>query len=57
MRKTLLDIIACPSCKSPLTLTIEEERDDEVITGSLSCTGCGLVFRIIDAIPALILSN
>ncbi len=57
MKKTLLKILACPKCKSSLSLTIEEEKDDEVISGLLTCTRCGLVFRIIDAIPALVLSN
>ncbi|MBT9130478.1 MAG: hypothetical protein DDT40_00604 [candidate division WS2 bacterium] len=54
MNKTLLNILACPQCKSSLSLVVEEERDDEVITGSLTCTKCGLVFRIIETIPAFI---
>ena len=39
MRRDLMDILACPVCKSPLTLEAEAEAEetDEVISGSLHC--------------------
>jgi hypothetical protein len=37
MRKDLVDILACPICKSPLELTVEEESGEEVIRGHLTC--------------------
>src|SRR5207244_3053971 len=40
MRKDLMEILACPMCKSELTLTIDEEKDDEVIRGTLFCAKC-----------------
>ncbi|MFB3093455.1 MAG: Trm112 family protein, partial [Dehalococcoidia bacterium] len=37
MRKDLIDILACPVCKSPLELTVEEEAGEEVVSGKLTC--------------------
>ena len=54
MRKTLVDILACPVDKSPLTLAIEEEMDEQVIKGSLTCSKCGEVYPIEDRIPNLL---
>ena len=54
MRKSLLDILACPVDKSPLTLSIAEEAGDQVIQGSLTCTQCGEVYPIEDRIPNLL---
>ena len=54
MRKDLMEILACPMCKGDLTLTIEEERDDEVIRGSLFCAKCNETYPIEDSIPTLL---
>lgn len=55
MRKKMLEILACPICKShPLELSSGEERGDEVISGNLRCTRCGLDFTIDDGIPNLL---
>ena len=54
MRKDLLDILACPLCKAPLTLTIEEEQGEEVVRGQLTCTKCGERYPIQDSIPNLL---
>ena len=54
MRHDLMDILACPICKSELTLTVEKEDDDEVITGSLHCAQCKEDYPIVDAIPNLL---
>jgi uncharacterized protein YbaR (Trm112 family) len=54
MRKDLLDILACPMDKSPLTLQIDEENGDEVIQGALVCTKCGERYPIEDRIPNLL---
>ena len=35
MRRDLMDILACPVCKSPLLLDAEPEDNDEVVTGAL----------------------
>jgi uncharacterized protein YbaR (Trm112 family) len=54
MRKDLMDILACPVCKSPLELTVEEEEGDEVIKGTLYCKKCDERYPIEDRIPNLL---
>jgi len=54
MKKDLMDILACPMCKGELELTIEEEDEKEVITGSLHCAKCNETYPINDAIPNLL---
>jgi len=45
----LLDILACPDCKSPLRV------DDPA--GELVCTGCGLAYPVRDDIPVLLVDE
>ncbi len=54
MRRDLMDILACPVCKTALLLLVEEENDDEVVSGTLHCTECPQSYPIIDAIPVLL---
>jgi uncharacterized protein YbaR (Trm112 family) len=54
MRKDLMDILACPICKGSLDLTVEEERDDDVVKGSLACHACSEKYPIEDSIPNLL---
>jgi uncharacterized protein YbaR (Trm112 family) len=54
MKKELMDILACPVCKGPLKLKVTEEKDDEVITGSLYCKKCNHDYPITDTIPNLL---
>ena len=43
---SLLEILACPDCRSPLRA--DEEADE------LVCTGCGLAYPVRDDIPVLL---
>jgi uncharacterized protein YbaR (Trm112 family) len=54
MRKDMMDILACPVCKNPLTLTVTKEDGDEVVTGSLHCAKCNETYPIEDTIPNLL---
>ena len=54
MKRDLMDILACPMCKEPLTLTVSKEEEDEIVEGSLECTKCGEVYPIEDTIPNLL---
>ena len=50
---SLLDILACPDCRSPL-------RADEAANagqGELVCTGCGLAYPVRDDIPVLLVDE
>jgi uncharacterized protein len=46
---SLLEILACPDCKSPL-------RADEAAS-ELVCTGCGLAYPVRDDIPVLLVDE
>jgi uncharacterized protein YbaR (Trm112 family) len=54
MRRDLMQILACPVCKSELTLTVDREKEDEVIEGSLHCASCDETYPISGAIPNLL---
>ena len=45
----LLEILACPDCKAPLT------ADDAA--SELVCTGCGLAYPVRDDIPVLLVDE
>ena len=54
LKKDLMDILACPVCKSELELKVETEEGEEVIQGSLICHKCDEIYPIDDAIPNLL---
>ena len=54
LKKDLMDILACPVCKSELELKVKTEEGDEVIQGSLICHKCDEIYPIDDAIPNLL---
>ncbi|GIW08866.1 MAG: hypothetical protein KatS3mg060_3671 [Dehalococcoidia bacterium] len=53
MKRDLLDILACPTCKAEFDLKVEEENDQEIVRGTLTCKQCGEVYPITDTIPDL----
>ena len=54
MRRDLMDILACPLCKGPLTLTATREEGGEVLEGTLACAACGESYPIAEGIPNLL---
>ena len=54
MRRDLMDILACPVCKSSLELTVEKEEGEEIIAGTLRCQQCQEDYPIQDSIPNLL---
>lgn len=54
MRKDMMEILACPVCKGPLTLAVTQEDGDEVVEGSLHCAKCSETYPISDTIPNLL---
>lgn len=54
MKKRLLDFIWCPQCHEELALSASEEKNGEILTGSLSCKACGSAFPILKGIPRFI---
>lgn len=57
MQRDLIDILACPTDKAPLTLTVEHADGDDVVAGSLTCTMCNTAYPIRDSIPNLLPTN
>jgi len=53
MRLDSLGYICCPSCKGELSLTIDEQTENEVIQGTLECSACGGRFEIKDGLANL----
>ena len=49
-----MDILACPVCKGELALSVEEENEVEIVTGSLYCSKCDVKYPIEDTIPRLL---
>ena len=54
MKRELMEILVCPVCKGALELTVEEESEAEIISGSLYCPKCDVIYPISDTIPNLL---
>ena len=54
MRRKLMDILVCPTCKGRLELRVSMERDDEIVEGSLTCRVCDECYPIVDTIPNML---
>jgi len=54
MKRELTDILVCPVCKGKLELSVKEENNREIITGSLYCPKCNVNYPIEDGIPNLL---
>ncbi len=54
MKKELIDILVCPVCKGELELKVEEENEQEIVTGSLYCRRCEVRYPIRETIPNLL---
>jgi len=52
-----MDILVCPVCKGRLELTVEAEKEQEVVAGSLYCPKCQVHYPIVDSIPNLLPPN
>jgi uncharacterized protein YbaR (Trm112 family) len=54
MKRELMDILACPVCKGKLELGVEDEKEKEIVTGSLHCPRCDVNYPILETIPNLL---
>ena len=54
MKKELMEILACPVCKGELGLSVDEEKETEIVSGSLYCRKCDVRYHIVDTIPNLL---
>ena len=54
MKRSLLDILACPVCKHhPLDLEVVKEDAEGISEGKLTCPQCRVDYPIIQGIPDL----
>jgi uncharacterized protein len=54
MKRDLTDLLVCPVCKADLLLTVETEKNGEIMTGSLRCIDSKIDYPIEDGIPNLL---
>ncbi|MBN2600325.1 MAG: methytransferase partner Trm112 [Candidatus Thermoplasmatota archaeon] len=54
MKKELIKILCCPTCKGELKLEVEKEEEGEIITGKFTCPQCKCSYPISDGIPNLL---
>lgn len=54
MNRALLQWLVCPGCRGRLTLSADSLREDEVISGSLTCAPCRLTYPIARGIPRFV---
>jgi len=54
MKRRLIESLVCPLCKGELKLSVEEEKEREIINGSLYCPKCKVNYPIKDTIPNLL---
>jgi uncharacterized protein len=54
VKPDLMEILVCPVCKGELQLSVDEERDGEIVSGSLFCARCNERYPIEDTIPNLL---
>ncbi len=57
MKTRLLNLLTCPACKHTLTLQPLLKEGDEIVSGLLSCAGCGQWFPILRGIPRMLLGE
>ena len=53
MRPELLEVLACPRCKTPLDL-IDEDDHEVITTGALRCAHCDRTYPIVRGIPRFV---
>jgi uncharacterized protein YbaR (Trm112 family) len=54
MKKDLVNLLCCPTCKGALKLIIDKEEKNEIISGNFSCEKCKCKYSIEDGIPDLL---
>jgi uncharacterized protein YbaR (Trm112 family) len=54
MKKEIIKILCCPTCKGELSLDVEKEEKGEIIRGIFTCAHCKVTYPINDGIPDLL---
>lgn len=51
MKISLLSLLACPRCRGLFNVASKSQEGNEIMEGTLACTGCGTDFPIVRGIP------
>ena len=54
MKKEMVEILCCPTCKGDLELKVKKEDKGEILEGSFSCKKCKVIYSIDSGIPNLL---
>jgi len=54
MKREIIKILCCPTCKGDLVLSVEKEEEGEILSGSFTCPHCHCAYPIRDGIPDLL---
>jgi len=54
MKKDIIDILCCPTCKGKLELKVKKKDKEEIIEGSFNCKKCKATYVIEEGIPNLL---
>ena len=54
MKKEIIRLLCCPTCKGELSLSVEKEENGEILSGSFNCARCHVTYPISDGIPDLL---
>lgn len=57
MKRELLEYLVCPGCQVCLEARATVESGDEIETGSLHCSGCGVDYPITGGIPRFVITG
>lgn len=57
MKKSTLDLLACPTCHGQLEIYCVDPHADPCLTGNLYCKACSTNYSIVDGIPQFIKSE
>jgi uncharacterized protein YbaR (Trm112 family) len=57
MKSLILDLLICPAClpeEKGLVVDVTEKEGEDILSGSLTCDKCGMVYHIRDGIASLL---
>jgi uncharacterized protein YbaR (Trm112 family) len=54
MKKDMINILCCPTCKGDLDLEIKNVTNEEIIEGNFICKKCNCKYSIENGIPNLL---
>jgi uncharacterized protein len=56
MKRTLMEILACPKCKfHPLELKVTKEEKGEILDAVITCPKCHIEYPVEEGIPNMLI--